>query len=84
MSVQDIFNILMTVIGALGGWLMRIMWQSLNDLKIRDDKLTDKVNLMEVLVAGHYAKHEDVEKLSHALFAKLDRIEEKLDKKVDK
>ena len=84
MSVQEIFNILILVVGALGGWLMKIFWQSLSDLKVRDEKLSEKVGLMEVLVAGHYAKREDVEKLSHALFAKLDRIEEKLDKKVDK
>jgi hypothetical protein len=37
-----------------------------------------------VLVAGEYATREDFKSLSNAIFTKLDRIEDKLDAKVDK
>lgn len=84
MSEQQIFNVAIAIIGALGGWLMRIMWQSLKDLQTRDQALADKVGQIEVLVAGQYAKRTDVDAMATALFAKLDRIEDKLDKKADK
>jgi hypothetical protein len=44
----------------------------------------DKLEELEVLLAAQYAKRDDVNEISKAIFAKLDRIEEKLDKKVDK
>ena len=69
---------------ALGGWWMRIMYQSLQDLKIQDDKLADKVGKIEVLVAGEYVKKADFEEKMDALFAKLDKIDDKLVHKADK
>jgi len=35
-------------------------------------------------MATEYSRKDDVEKLGEAIFKKLDRIEEKLDKKADK
>lgn len=84
MDEQQIFNIGIAIIGALGGWLMRIMWQSLKDLQTRDDKLADKVNKIEVLVAGQYVTRDDMDKSMRAMFSKLDRIEDKIDSKADK
>ena len=84
MNEQQLFNIVIAIIGALGGWLMRIMWQSLKDLQSRDQALSDKVGAIEVLVAGQYSKRTDVDAMANALFSKLDRIEDKLDKKADK
>jgi hypothetical protein len=84
LSEQQIFNVAIAIIGALGGWLMRIMWQSLKDLQTRDDKLADKVGAIEVLVAGKYVKRDDMNRDIMAIFAKLDRIEDKIDKKADK
>lgn len=84
MSEQQIFNVAIAIIGALGGWLMRIMWQSLKDLQTRDDKLADKVGAIEVLVAGQYVKRDDMNRDISAIFAKLDRIEDKIDSKADK
>lgn len=84
MDEQQIFNIAIAIIGALGGWLMRIMWQSLKDLQTRDDKLADKVGQIEVLVAGNYVKRDDMDRSITAIFAKLDRIEDKISQKADK
>lgn len=56
----------------------------MKDLKKTDAELADKVQKIEVLVAGDYVKRDEMDKLGDALFKKLDRIESKLDGKVDK
>lgn len=81
---QQLFNIVIGVAGALGGWWMKAMWEGLKDLQRTDHELTQQVNNLQVLVAGQYIRREEFDKLSQAIFAKLDRIEDKLDNKVDK
>ncbi len=81
---QQIINILIGVVGTAGGWWMKVMHESLKDLQKEDKALADKVAKIEVLVAGDYVKKEEFSKMADALFAKLDRIEDKLDGKVDK
>lgn len=81
---QSVFNIAVGIAGALGGWWMKAMWEALKDLKSADDKLTKEVSDLKVLVAGDYVRREMFDRLSDAIFAKLDRIEMKLDSKADK
>lgn len=81
---QAAFNIAFTVAGGLGGFILKSIWDSLKDLRIADAELVTKVNSMEVLVAGNYIKREEFERLAEAIFAKLDRIEGKVDKKADR
>jgi hypothetical protein len=71
---QDLFNIALGVSGALGGWYMKAMWEAMKDLKAADDKLASEVTDLKVMVAGDYIRREAFDKLSDALFAKLDRI----------
>ena len=47
-------------------------------------ELASKVAEIEVLVAGAYVRKDEFIQSVNALFARLDRIEDKLDKKVDK
>ena len=84
MNEQQFFNIAFAIIGALGGWWMRVMWQSLKELQQQDSKLADKVGNIEVLVAGQYVKRDDMNRDMAIIFAKLDRIEDKMNKKADK
>jgi hypothetical protein len=84
MDSQQFFNLSVAIIGVLGGWFMRVMWQSLQELRSQDSKLAEKVGNIEVLVAGQYVKRDDMDKSMTALFMKLDRIEDKIDKKADK
>jgi len=81
---QAIINWLLAGFGGLIGFLLNAVWQAVKDLQKADKDLTAKVAEIEVLVAGAYVKKDDLEKLSNAIFAKLDRIEDKLDGKVDK
>ena len=74
----------MGILSMLFGFLLRTVWQAVKDLQASDKQIVDKVNSIEVLVAGQYVKQDEFNRLSDAIFKKLDRIEEKLDKKEDK
>lgn len=84
MEMQTLFNIAVGLVGALGGWILRTIWAEMKAMQATDSKLADKVSSIEILVAGQYVKRDDIQVLSNAIFAKLDRIEDKLDGKVDK
>lgn len=81
---QNVFNIAIGIAGALGGWWMKAMWEAVKDLKNADQELATQVSDLKVLVAGDYIRREMFDRLSDAIFAKLDRIENKLDHKADK
>lgn len=81
---QTIVNWALAGASGLIGFLLNAMWQAVKDLQKSDMELADKVSEVEILVAGSYVKRDELSAMTNALFAKLDRIEEKLDKKVDK
>lgn len=81
---QTIFNIAISVSGFLGGWWLKVLWDAVQDLQTADRILAEKVNTIEVLIAGNYMSKVDFDKIAVAIFAKLDKIEDKLDRKVDK
>ena len=81
---QEIFNIVVGVAGALGGWWLKVMWETLKDLQVADRDLMDKVSRIEVLVAGAYVKRDEFDRALTRLFEKLDHIDSKLDGKADK
>lgn len=84
MDNQTAFNIVLTLVAFLGGWVLNSLRSSIENLQKADTNLTTKVQAIEVLVAGSYVKRDDMDKLTSALFAKLDKIEAKLDGKADK
>ncbi len=81
---NELFQVLATIAGAVGGWTLKTFWSELKALQKADARLVEKLAAVEVLVAGEYARRDEIERLSAALFNKLDRIEAKLDTKVDK
>jgi hypothetical protein len=81
---QTLFNIALGIISFLLGIIVQSLRESMAKLQKADTELAAKVQGIEVLVAGTYVKRDDMEKLGSAIFSKLDRIESKLDSKVDK
>lgn len=81
---QTLFNVAVSVAGFLGGWWLKVLWDAVKDLQTTDKILAEKVGSIEVLVAGNYLTKADFDKIGAAIFAKLDKIEDKLDRKVDK
>ena len=84
MDAQTIINTLIGLVAFFGGIWVKGIADSIKDMKATDALLADKVQNIEVLVAGHYVTRAELDKLGEALFKKLDRIESKLDGKVDK
>ena len=84
MDMQTSFNIAVGLIAFLGGWVLNSLRDSIQSLQKSDTELATKVQSIELLVAGSYVKRDDLDKLTVALFAKLDKIEDKIDRKVDK
>ena len=84
MPDQQMFNVLFAAAGALGGWWMKAMWESMKELEKADKRLTSEVSDLKVLVAGQYVKQDAFDRTIAALFAKLDRMEDKLNHKIDK
>lgn len=81
---QSVINIIIGVAGALGGFILNQLWAAVKDLQGADKVLAEKVNQIEVLVAGNYVSRSEFKQSMDALFAKLDRMETKLDGKQDK
>ncbi len=81
---QLAFNVLLSLVAFLGGWVLNSVRDSVKSLHDSDEVLSNKVQAIEVLVAGQYVKRDDLEKSITAIFHKLDRIEQKLDGKADK
>lgn len=84
MDFQTGFNIVLGAFGTLVGWVLNTLYNSMKDLTKADQVLADKVQTIEVLVAGHYLPRQEFDGKMDALFKKLDKIEDKLDAKLDK
>ena len=83
MEGQTLFNIVTLIAGALGGFVLKAIWDALIELRTSDKNLVEKISAIEILVAGQYVKRMDLDAIARELFAKLDRIDGKLDNKVD-
>lgn len=84
MESQDFINLIIAVIGILGGWILNSISTSIKTLQEQDIHLAEKVQDIEVLVAGAYVKRNEFRDITKAIFAKLDKIESKIDNKADK
>ena len=81
---QDFLNWAFGILNLILGGFIKAMWDSYKELKRVDTQLAEKVNAIEVLVAGTYVKRDDFDRVANAIFAKLDKISDKLDNKADK
>lgn len=81
---QSLLNWILGGMNALLMFLLNSIWNSIKDLQKEDKQLATDLAEIKILVAGEYMSKDDFDRSVKALFNKLDRIEEKLDKKVDK
>jgi hypothetical protein len=77
MDWQNLFNLVLGVALPVGGWFCRQLWDSVKDLK------TDIVEL-RLHVAESCVKKTEMESQYGKIEAMLEKIFDKLDKKVDK
>lgn len=69
MQWQDFLILALTAVGSAFGWLLKLVWSAINELR-RDLKVLPDV----------YARRDDM----HVIVETLRRIEDKLDRKADK
>lgn len=74
MDYQVLFNLAVGIIGVLFGVIIKIMWDSLSNMKRADAELAKDVAQIQILVAGEYVKRDYFERKIDAIFKKLDDI----------
>ena len=76
MTYQDYFNILGGIVTLLLTWWVNTVWKTLKDLSDSDEKLKEKHQKLELVVAKEYAQKSEVDALTLQLFKKLGKLEE--------
>lgn len=84
METQSLINVAIAICGGLGGFVLKAVWDGLNELRAADQVLADKVQRIEVLVAGNYVTWDGMKDVIRPINDALNRIEQKLDHKADK
>lgn len=84
MDNQYLFNVAFGIISALGGYVLRTISEQLKNLQKADSMLVDKVQRIEVLVAGQYVTNDALTSVISKLHDKLDKIWDRLETKQDK
>lgn len=81
---QTMINAIIGGFATAGAFILRVIWEGLRELQKADVDLTTKLGEIQLLVAGNYVKKAELDGVIKALFTKLDKIEDKLDKKADR
>lgn len=86
MELDHLRNIdgILAGLNLLIGWGLKVIWDSLRELKTTDIRLTEKVSSIEVLIAGQYVKRAELAEELRDINESLQRIFDKLDAKADK
>ena len=77
MENQQIFNMVIAASGALGGWMLKVIWDAIRDLK------TDIKDLNQT-VHDDFVRREDFTNAIKRIEYMCERIFDKLDNKADK
>lgn len=83
-TFQTIFNIGIALVSFVGGIALNRLFIKLDKLTDQDEQLSKNINDISIELPTKYVMKEDLQRLADALFAKLDKIDAKLDRKEDK
>jgi hypothetical protein len=81
---QIVINWALAMISGLIGFFAHLSWMAIRDLQKAQSRLQTRVAEVEVLVAGDYLRKQEFEKFVDRVIAKLDAIDDKIDRKADK
>jgi hypothetical protein len=82
MTDQALFNMLISILGGLGMFILTAVWNKLSALERNDKELTASITKLEILVSGEYVKKSEITPQLARIFDKLDQIaHDKADKK---
>lgn len=77
MDWQSAFNVAASALGVLGAGILRTLWSA-------QVKLADDMAKLQQAIADNYVRRDDFRDFRDQLFAQLQRIEDKVEAKVDK
>ena len=83
-TIQLIANIGFTLFGLVLVILVNVLFNRINDLMRDNKQLTKEVSELKVELPEKYMSKTDFQYVIDALFAKLDKIDDKLDRKADR
>lgn len=69
---QQFFNIVVSVAGFLGGWVLYVIWSSIQKLQEQSNTLLSELNQVKILVAGNYTPRETFDRTVHVIYQKID------------
>ena len=81
---QMLINALIGFLVAVVSFVLRRIFEVLNNLQKRDMELFEKVNHIEVVLAGQYVSRQQFDGAMALVFEKLDKISEKMSQKADR
>ena len=84
MDMNTAFGIAVGVVSFLGGWFPEVLFGRIERLEQADRDLADTVNELRVELPSRYISKEEHLQSSTEMMRVLQRIEDKLDRKVDK
>lgn len=77
MENQQVFNMIITASGALGGWMLKVIWDAISDLKKDVKDLNQEIHI-DFLRKDDY--RDDVTEIKNMLGKIFDKLEQKADK----
>lgn len=77
MDGQTLFNVAVATCGGLGGWMLKLIWDAIRDLKVDLRELNKEVH-------EDFARRDDFKEAVQEIKEMLAKIFDKLDGKADK
>lgn len=77
MENQQLFNLIIAISGAMGGWMLKVIWDAIRDLK-------QEVREVSQTMHNDFVRREDFSEAVKRIEYMCERIFDKLDNKADK
>jgi hypothetical protein len=84
MEMRTAFDLATALVAFLGGWFLKVMSDRIERLEEGRREEARALADLRVTLATDYTSKDDFKAMADAIFGALRRIEEKLDRKVDK
>lgn len=81
---QTIFNWAIGVVGSLGGFIVKAMWDAIKDLRKENTRLSETISALSDKIGREYVRRDDYRDDINEMKGMLMRIFDKLDEKADK
>lgn len=80
LSLLLAFNVVITLTGALLGWLVKTLFQRIDKVESSQHKFADVLNELRVTLPTQYVSKSDFREMGDNIFSALRRIEDRINK----